>query len=120
MYRIQLIHDSNDRFWDMRSDWVQTEVSLDYVVPMLTLSARALVNGTGDPYYTQLSVGSYDEYRPKGYPCDDAVKQGCVNKRWRAGRIALGVIVGVLCSVVVGLGVWWLVVWWRRRKRTNY
>ena len=108
--------DPNDRFWDIRSDWVETEVGLDYVVPMLTLSARAIVNGTGDPYYTQLTVGSFDTNRPSGQPCDDAITAGCKKSSWQKGKIALGVIVGVVGAAVVALLGYWIFVA-RRRGR---
>ncbi|THH01873.1 hypothetical protein EW026_g888 [Hermanssonia centrifuga] len=65
--------DAQDRFWDMRSDWVQNEVALDYVAPVLTLAARAIVEGTSDPWYTRLDVGSNEQRKPGGQPCDAAL-----------------------------------------------
>ena len=100
--------DNEDRFWDLRSDWVQNEVGLDYVAPMLTLAARALVNGTSDPWYTQLQVGSFEQNKPGGQPCDNAVSAGCTRKGWRAGKIALGVIVGIVGAIILGLIVYWM------------
>lgn len=108
--------DKNDQFWDLRSDWVQNEVALDYVAPVLTLVARAVVNGTADPAYTKLQVGSYEDRRPGGSPCDAAITAGC-HGNWRTGKIVMGVIVGVISLVVVSLGAFWVWLVWRARER---
>lgn len=109
--------DAHDRFWDRRSDWVQSEVALDYNAPLLTLAAQALTRGdAGDPYCVRVRVGAYDEVRPGGAPCDDAIQDGCKSGGLsRAAKIAIGVVVSVVGVVLVGLGVCWVVM--SRRKR---
>lgn len=113
--------DKNDLFWDMRSDWVQNEVGLDYVAPMVTLAVQALVNGTGDPWYTKLEVGSYDERRPKGQPCDAAVSTGCsTGKNWRVGRIVMASILSAVGLVVVSLLSYWIMLEVRRTRTARF
>jgi endoglucanase len=107
--------DRNDQFWDLRGDWVQSEVGLDYVAPVLTIAARALVNGTSDPWYTRLQAGSYEQRRPKGQPCDAAVTAGCSRGDWRTGKIVMGALVGTAGLVVFSLGTIWMVLIWRSR-----
>lgn len=103
--------DAQDRFWDLRADWAQNEVALDYTAPLLTLAAHALVAGAGDPYYTQVRAGAYDEVRPRGAPCDAAVRTGCSGPQLsRAGKIAMGTVVGVVGLVIVGLAAYWVYV----------
>lgn len=110
--------DRNDRFWDLRSDWVQNEVALDYVAPVLTIAAYALVNGTGAPWYTQLQAGSYDEMQPTGQPCDAAVSTGCPTVgHWRVGKIVMASIVSAVGLFVVSLGVYWIILECSRRTR---
>ena len=101
--------DKNDRFWDLRGDWVQSEVGLDYVAPAVTIAARSVVNGTGDPFYTRLQAGSYKQRRPGGQPCDAAISAGCsIGGSWRVGKIVMGVLVGVTGFVVMLLGAFWI------------
>ena len=114
--------DAHDRFWDLRSDWAQSEVALDYTAPLLTLAAHALASGAGaggDPYYTQVRAGAYDEVRPGGAPCDAAVQAGCGHGGGlsRGGKIAVGVVVGVVGLLIVGLGAFWV---WHVRRRRRY
>ncbi|KIP09220.1 glycoside hydrolase family 9 protein [Phlebiopsis gigantea 11061_1 CR5-6] len=108
--------DQSDQFWDLRGDWVQNEVALDYVAPLVTIAAHALVNGTGDPYYTQVQAGSYDEKRPKGAPCDAAISTGCpTGRNWRVGKIVMGSVVSAVGVLVVSLGLYWILLERRRR-----
>ena len=114
--------DNEDRFWDLRSDWAQSEVALDYTAPLLTLAAHVLASGAGaggDPYYTQVRAGAYDEVRPGGAPCDAAVQAGCGHGGGlsRGGKIAVGVVVGVVGLLIVGLGAFWV---WHVRRRRRY
>ena len=100
--------DSSDRFWDLRADWVQGEPALDYTAPLLTLAAHALASGAGDPYYTSVAAGKYDAVRPAGAPCDAAIQDGCGHRELpMAGKIALGVVVGVVGLVLAGTGAYW-------------
>ncbi|KAI0771998.1 Six-hairpin glycosidase [Trametes elegans] len=106
---------ADDRFWDLRSDWVQNEVALDYTAPLLTLAAQALVRGDGDPYYTQVRAGAYEEVRPGGWPCDAAIQTGCKHSGLSTGgKIAVGVVVSVVGVIIVALGAYWV---WRVRGR---
>lgn len=108
--------DAHDRFWDIRSDWVQNEVALDYNAPLLTLAAQALVNGAKDPYYTQVRAGAYDEVRPAGEPCDAAISAGCKHGGMsRKAKIVVAVVVTVVGLVLIGVGGYWL--WTARRGR---
>ncbi|THH33576.1 hypothetical protein EUX98_g518 [Antrodiella citrinella] len=111
--------DKYDDFWDLRSDWVQSEVALDYNAPLLSLVAYAIVNQTTaaqDPWFTRLDVGSYDKVRPKGSPCDAAVSTGCHHGLSKSGKIAIGVVVSVVGSIVIGLGAYWMAIEFHRRK----
>lgn len=91
--------DKSDRFFDIRDDWPETEVALDYNAPMLTLAAASVLSETDDPYFTKLQAGAYNNVKPSGTPCDAAYpcggKHGGLS---RAGLIALVVVL-----VVVGL-----------------
>lgn len=107
--------DAQDRFWDMRSDWVQNEVALDYVAPVLTLAARAIVEGTSDPWYTRLDVGSNEQRKPGGQPCDAAVSDGCTSKGkgWRVGKIVMASLVSAIGMLVLSIGAFWMFLVWR-------
>jgi len=95
--------DRHDKFWDIRSDYPQTEVALDYNAPMLTLAAISALTKMNDPYYTRLKAGAYDANRPKEAPCDAAIKDGCFPHMSMATEIAMYVAVGVVGLVVLGL-----------------
>ncbi|CDO74619.1 Glycoside Hydrolase Family 9 protein [Trametes cinnabarina] len=110
--------DEHDRFWDLRSDWVENEVALDYTAPLLTLAAQALVRGAGDPYYTQVKAGAYDDVRPSGFPCDAAIQTGCKRSGLSTGgKIAVGVVVSVVGVIIIALGAYWV---WRARRNSRY
>ena len=109
--------DKNDRFWDLRSDWVQGEVGLYYVAPMVTLAAQSIINGTGDPFYTTLQVGSYEDRRPGGEPCDNAISSGCPGgKRWTVQKIIMAVFVSVAGALVFALLFFWFCIEARYRQ----
>ncbi|THH07875.1 hypothetical protein EW146_g9178 [Bondarzewia mesenterica] len=61
-----------DWFFNIHSDWPETEVALDYNAPLLTLAAAHALTDTADPYFTQLQAGAYDARKPSGTPCDPA------------------------------------------------
>ncbi|KAJ3937300.1 MAG: glycoside hydrolase family 9 protein [Lentinula lateritia] len=110
--------DRFDRFFDIRSDWVENEVALDYNAPMLTLTAMHIVTDDTDPYFTQVTVGANEKVKPKGQPCDDAIQDGCSGHRLsEGGEIALGVVLGVVGLVVVGLLAVWL---WKLRSTGSF
>nr|QDK64602.1 endoglucanase 5 [Ganoderma lucidum] len=110
--------DDQDQFWDLRSDWVQNEVALDYNAPLLTLAANALLISSPDPYYTQVQAGSYAAVRPSGYPCDAAVSTGCTHKGGltTGAQIAIGVVVGVVGLMLLVVAAYW---WWRRTHQNQ-
>ncbi|KAI0080651.1 Six-hairpin glycosidase [Panus rudis PR-1116 ss-1] len=104
--------DIRDRFWDLRSDWVQGEVALDYNAPLLSLVAYSIMNDTiskHEPVFVSIEPGSYDRVKPKGTPCDAAVSSGCGIHAFKSGgKIAMAVIVTVVGVVVLGLGSYWI------------
>jgi endoglucanase len=131
--------DNKDRFYDIRSDWVETEVSssdeptisnkpqsdiiytqpaLDYNAPMLTLAAMHVLNDTSDPFFTSLQAGAYKKNKPKGTPCDAAFS--CSGPTLPKGaKIAIGVIVSFVGLVIVGLGVTWIWLAFRRGGKSQ-
>ncbi|KAJ7499052.1 glycoside hydrolase family 9 protein [Mycena latifolia] len=101
--------DQHGRFYDIRSDWPETEVALDYNAPMLTLAAMHVINDTNDPFFTSLQAGAYDKVRPSGQPCDAAISDGCIGSTLpKRALIALAVILSVVGAVILGLTVWYL------------
>ncbi|KAF8517862.1 9 glycosyl hydrolase [Gautieria morchelliformis] len=64
--------DRNDNFYDIRSDWPETEISLDYVAPMLSIAAYSVLTNPDDPFYTSVQPGAYAQRKPSGLPCDAA------------------------------------------------
>ncbi|KAI0068914.1 glycoside hydrolase family 9 protein [Artomyces pyxidatus] len=93
--------DNKDRFYDIRSDWPETEVALDYNAPLLTLAAMHVLNDSNDPFFTRLQPGAYDARRPGGQPCDHAFP--CRSGLSNGAKIAIGVVVGVVGAALLGL-----------------
>ncbi|EAU84918.1 9 glycosyl hydrolase [Coprinopsis cinerea okayama7 len=113
--------DIRDRFYDIRSDWPQTEVALDYNAPLLTLTAMHVVAGTEDPFYTSLKEGAYEKVKPDGLPCDAAIEEGCKGpKLSKKAQIAMGVTLTIVCLVVFGLSGYWIWLVQRRKNTTIY
>jgi endoglucanase len=112
--------DKNDNFWDERSDWVQTEVALDYNAPLLSLAAWKVQTDGNDPYYVRLQDGAHDSHRPPGTsrPCSDP-SQPCpsngIYNFSRSKQIAVGVIMGLGGAAVLGMFLWYC---WEWRKAT--
>ena len=108
---------AQDLFYDLRSDWVENEVALDYNAPLLTLAAHALAAGAGDdPWYTQVQPGAYAAVKPSGAPCDAAVDTGCKNGPGHlstGAKIAIAVVVTVVGLVLIGLAAYW---WWTAKS----
>ncbi|KAG5648678.1 hypothetical protein DXG03_000024 [Asterophora parasitica] len=101
--------DRRDRYFDIRSDWPETEVALDYNAPMLTLAAMHVLNGLNDPFFVNLTIGAYESSRPKGLPCDSAFPKGCAGPHLsRGAKIAIGVVVTVVGLLIIGLLAWYL------------
>jgi endoglucanase len=101
--------DKSDRYFDIRDDWPQTEVALDYNAPMLTLAAASVMSESDDPYFTRLQAGAYEKVKPSGMPCD--AMYPCQSGRGglsRAGIIALAVVLGVV-GLLIALGIAYVV-----------
>lgn len=131
------IANREDKFWNIRSDWVETEVAiyspfyitftfcltlslktqvaLDYNAPLLTLTAQALtLNSSTPPFYTSLQAGAYSV--PSGSPCDAAIP--CSSKKLSKGAIvAIAVVVVVVVLALAGLVAWWFGGWFGKKKR---
>ncbi|GLB33668.1 putative endoglucanase [Lyophyllum shimeji] len=103
--------DKHDNYYDIRSDWPETEVALDYNAPVLTLAAMHAFNDSNDPFYTSLEVGAYDKVRPQGRPCDPVFPDAC-GQLSKGGKIAVGVAVGVVGLIVFGLVAWYIYLLW--------
>ncbi|ETW84554.1 glycoside hydrolase family 9 protein [Heterobasidion irregulare TC 32-1] len=103
--------DTRDRFFNIRSDWVETEVALDYNAPLLTLTAAHVMGDTADPYYTRLQAGAYAAVKPQGRPCDNALT--CHGGLSRGAKIAIGVVVSIVGLLIIGLSIWFV----RRMRR---
>ncbi|KAJ7638672.1 glycoside hydrolase family 9 protein [Roridomyces roridus] len=101
--------DKRGKFYDIRSDWPETEVALDYNAPLLTLAAMHVLNDTSDPFYTTLQAGAYDKVRPAGQPCDNAISAGCGSSGLpRPALIAIAVILSVVGAFILGLLLWYI------------
>ncbi|KDQ14600.1 glycoside hydrolase family 9 protein [Botryobasidium botryosum FD-172 SS1] len=92
--------DPHDRFYDIRSDWPETEVALDYNAPMLTLAAMGVSKFSDDPYYTSLEDGAYASVKPSGTPCDEAFP--CEDGLSRGATIAIAVVITPVGLVLIG------------------
>jgi len=109
--------DKKDNYYDIRSDWVQSEVALDYNAPMLTLAVMHALNDSNDPFFTSLPAGEYNKRRPQGQPCDAAIQTGCGGSGLSNGaKIAIAVVVTVVGLLIIGLTTWYLCLL-RSRKR---
>ncbi|KAJ8516383.1 hypothetical protein ONZ45_g6299 [Pleurotus djamor] len=106
-----------DLFHDIRSDWPQTEVALDYNAPLLTLAAMSVSNALAsvsggqnvDPFYTRLKGGEYDSVRPKNPPCDQVFR--CDSQQTglgRSGTIALAVVLTSVGAIILALLTWYV------------
>jgi endoglucanase len=128
--------DKDDNYWDIRSDWVQTEVrinvsemglfschlfqqaALGHSAPLLTLAAWKVATDGNDPYYAQLKAGAYAARKPKGdRPCQDPYAM-CASDfllTWRE-QIAVGVVMGLGGAVIVVLLLAYGIIYWRKTK----
>ncbi|KAG8690787.1 hypothetical protein FRC11_009142 [Ceratobasidium sp. 423] len=93
--------DKSDRFFDIRDDWPQTEVALDYNAPVLTLAAASVMTEGDDPYFTRLQDGAYASVKPSGMPCDAMYHCGSGHGLSRAGKIALAVVLSVMGLAII-------------------
>jgi endoglucanase len=85
--------DKNDDFEDKRSDYIQSEVALDYNAPFQNLMAYQVINSNNDPYYVTL---------PPGRP-----------SRTNVALIVSLVIVGIVIIIGIGGFIYW------RKTRAN-
>jgi len=92
--------DRRDRYYDLRDDWPQTEIAIDYNAPLLTLAAMHVSNDTADPFYTSLKAGAYASNRPSGHPCDPVYD--CAPSLSTGAKIAIGVVVTVVGLAIFG------------------
>lgn len=110
--------DKQDRFFDIRDDWPETEVALDYNAPLVAAAvSRIARNVTKDPTYVTLSGGANI---PPGLPTDavyNSHKKGGLSK---GAQIAIAVIVLVVFFAALGGLSYWQrerIRWFIRRKR---
>jgi len=92
--------DRRDRYYDLRDDWPQTEVAMDYNAPLLTLAAMHVSNDTADPFYTSLKAGAYASKKPSGHPCDPVYD--CTPSLPTGAKIAIAVVVTVVGLAIFG------------------
>ncbi|KAL0949673.1 hypothetical protein HGRIS_009711 [Hohenbuehelia grisea] len=114
------------QFHDIRSDWPQTEVALDYNAPLLTLAAMHVIGssvvaadasqGAPDPYYTRLQPGEYEKAKPTGTPCDAVFP--CKKRVSRVVIIVLAVVLTVV-GLAIALLCWYYVRTVRARSKTG-
>jgi endoglucanase len=111
-----------DRYFDIRNDWPQSEVALDYNAPLLTLASMHTLSATKDPYYVQLQEGAYLSVKPSGIPCDAVYPEGCRAPAMNKGaKIAMAVCLTVVSLVVFGLSGYYIFILIRNAKEgTEY
>jgi endoglucanase len=107
--------DKKDRYFDLRNDWPQTEVALDYNAPMLSLVAQQAMNNAEDPFFTKLQEGAYDSVRPQGTPCDPVYPCKTGSHLSTGGKIAIAVVVTVVGLAILG-GIGYML-WIRRNNK---
>jgi len=109
--------DKRDKYYDIRDDWPQTEVALDYNAPLLTLAAMHASNDTADPFYTSLKAGAYASNKPNGHPCDPVYS--CKPSLSTGAKIAIGVVVTVVGLAIFG-AIIYMVIRFRSGKRPSF
>lgn len=91
----------HDRYYDIRSDWPETEPALDLNAPLLTLAGLHVINDSADPFYKRMQPGLYAAVKPSGTPCDAAFP--CHrNSLSKGAKIAIGVVITVVQLVIIG------------------
>jgi len=108
--------DKRDNFYDIRDDWPQTEIAVDYNAPLLTLAAMHVMNDTADPFYTSLKAGAYAANKPSGQPCDPVYP--CTPGLSTGAKIAIAVVVTVVGLAIFG-GIFYVCCIRRRRARAT-
>ncbi|TFK43386.1 9 glycosyl hydrolase [Crucibulum laeve] len=103
------------KFYDIRSDWPETEIALDYNAPMLTLTAMHVISDSSDPFYTSLKAGAYEKVKPQGLPCDPVFPKACVGPQLsKGGKIAMALVLAITGLIIIGLSVWYFILAGRR------
>jgi len=105
--------DKRDKYYDLRDDWPQTEIAIDYNAPLLTLAAMHVMNDTADPFYTSLKAGAYASSKPNGHPCDPVYS--CSPSLSTGAKIAIAVVVTVVGLAIFG-GIAYVLIVRRRGK----
>lgn len=106
--------DRKDRFFDIRSDWPETEIALDYNAPMIAIASYGVINNSSDPFYVSLPPGS--KVTPPGKPTDDAFPGGGSG----GGGLSTGAIVAIVVVLILVALVLVLAFWKRDRIRVSY
>lgn len=110
--------DKQDRFFDIRDDYPQTEIALDYNAPVFAAAvSRIARNVTQDPPYTR-STGSANV--ASGLPTDSAYPARGRGGLSQGAKIAIAVVVLVVVFGAAGGISWWQrerIKWWYRQKK---
>jgi endoglucanase len=100
----------DDKYFNLRSDYIQSEIALDYTAPLLTLAASSLLlTPDTPPFYTTLAAGAYQV--PAGKPCDAAYP--CKGKGGGGDGLSSGAIIAIVVVVVVVVLVLALLACWK-------
>ncbi|CAD6968438.1 unnamed protein product, partial [Tilletia controversa] len=105
--------DHKDRYYDIRSDYIQTEPALDLQAGLVFLAASQVANSTAtQPFYVGLTT-------PRLRPIKNRNAEGGSGiPKW--GQIAIAVVVLVVVFVGGGWIAWWqrenLRYWWRHKR----
>ena len=97
--------DKHDRFFDIRDDWPETEVALDYNAPLVAAAvSRIARNVTNDPPFTSLT-GSANV--AAGTPTDAAYPGHNKGGLSTGAQVAIAVVVVVVALAAAGGVAWW-------------
>ncbi|SPO20338.1 probable Family 9 glycosyl hydrolase [Ustilago trichophora] len=110
--------DKQDRFFDIRDDWPETEIALDYNAPLIAAAvSRIARNVTKDPPYTS-STGAANV--ASGLPTDAAYHSRKSGGLSQGAQIAIAVVVVVVILGAAGGLSWWQrdrIKWFYRQKK---
>ncbi|CBQ68070.1 probable Family 9 glycosyl hydrolase [Sporisorium reilianum SRZ2] len=110
--------DKQDRFFDIRDDWPQTEIALDYNAPFIAaMVSRIARNVTKDPPFTTSSGAANVA---SGLPTDAAYPNRGSGGLSSGAKIAIAVVVVVVVLGAVGGLSWWQrdrIKWYYRHKK---
>ncbi|SNX84049.1 probable Family 9 glycosyl hydrolase [Melanopsichium pennsylvanicum] len=110
--------DKKDRFFDIRDDWPETEIALDYNAPFIAAAvSRIARNVTQDPPFTTLSGAANVA---SGLPNDQAYPSKKSGGLSSGAKIAIAIVVIVVVfAAAAGLS-WWQrdrIKWFHRQKK---